>query len=235
MNRATPSTTPSRHARARTTAIVAFTGALACTIALTACQNDDAAGDPSSTSTQHPTGSSSTASSNPKKPESSTTASKSSSKTSTPAPARADEVKEAQAAYAKYVKAYIRAEKIDPPAGDPPKSLQNMATGPESKWLKNVFNHEKKSTTFLSSGSVAISMSNEVAYDSTEINKIRFKACWDQRSIIAEHDGDQSKPPSWVLNKVEMRHIATNNGTRRWLTYTQTDQKQNPKDSCEFD
>jgi hypothetical protein len=107
-----------------------------------------------------------------------------------------------------------------------------MTTGPESRWLKNEYAVAKKKDSVIISGHVSLTMSEEIGYDGTEINTIRFKACQDSRSIRLRM-GDTIKKESlkWELDEVEM-HLVSYSGKRRWLTYGQTAQKHNPRKPC---
>lgn len=236
MNHTTPAQASDRPQRHAVFTVGVIGCAVALTIALAACQTGDASGEPSSSPTKQSVASS--AASGPARTKTAPTPAaqaegrSTASKTPTPAPARVDELKEAQAAYVKYVKAYIEAGKISPPPGKPPKSLLAMTTGPERQWLKNAFVDSKKQQAVILTGTVKITMSDEIDYDGTDVDTIQFNACWDERSIVADRGGKREKSDPWLLNRVKMRHVVNDHGRRHWLAYSQTDQDQDPKESC---
>lgn len=237
LNHTTPAKASDRPRRHAVLTAGAVGCAVAMTIALAACQHDDASGEPSSSSTTRsvPSAAASTptrskpASTSPPAEEADTSAA---SKTPTPAPARVDELKEAQAAYVKYIHAYIKAEKVNPPPGKPPKSLLAMTTGPESHWLKNAFSLAKKKESVIVSGNVHLTMGPELGYDGTEVDVIKFKACQDGRKIRLKMNGKLKHSFNWELDKVEMHQISNSSGERRWVTYGQTATKHDANKSC---
>jgi hypothetical protein len=110
-----------------------------------------------------------------------------------------------------------------------------MTTGPERQWLKNAFAVAKKKDSVIIEGSLRVTMSDEVGYDGTAVNTIKFKACQDSRSIRLRMGGKKKRQSfKWSLNKVEMHLITESPGKRHWRTYGQTDQGHDPDKSCAF-
>lgn len=231
--------TRSRPSRARPQSrVAASAGSLALAIGLlpglAACHQDDASGSPPS-----PSGTKSTSSADP---TSRTTASPATSpsstkhqKTATPGAARAAEVKEAQAAYVRYINAYIKAGKDHRPSSRPPKNLLAMTTGPESKWLKNEFAAAQKKNSVIVSGNVNLTMGNEFGYDGSAVDVVRFHACQDSRTIRLRVSGHLKRQSfKWELDKVEMHSTTDNSGRRRWVTFGQTAEKRDPDKSCKI-
>lgn len=109
-----------------------------------------------------------------------------------------------------------------------------MTTGPERQWLKNAFASAKKQDAVIIHGKVKVTMSDELGYDGTEVDTIRFDACWDERSIVANRDGKTGHSDPWLVNRVKMHHKKNDPQGNRWTIFSQDDRSHNPKKSCVF-